>query len=93
MKNIKHVDDIFAIVKENCIIENFIKELNSIDKNIKFTFENENNRRLNYLDIKITRTEDNIFETTVYRKPGSSKEIINTRCRIPCSYKIASLRS
>ena len=73
--------------------ENFIKKLNSIDKNIKFTFENENNRSLNYLDVKITRTEDNLFKTTVYRKIGSSREIINARCKIPYNYKIASLRS
>ena len=40
-----------------------------------------------------TRTKDNCFETTVYRKPSSSTEIINARCKIPYNYKIASLRS
>ena len=64
----------------------FYQKLNSTDKNIKFTSENENNRSLNYLDVKITRTKDDCFETTVYRKPGNGKEIINARCRIPYSF-------
>ena len=29
----RYIDDIFAIVKEDCIIKIFIKELNSIDYN------------------------------------------------------------
>ena len=74
-------------------MENLINELNSIDDNIKFTYEVENIRKLNYMDVNVTRKENNIFETTVCKKPGSSKEIINSRCRIPYSNKIASLRS
>ena len=64
-----------------------------MDDNIKLTYETENNRKFNYLDVNIRRTEDNIFETTMYRKSGSSKEIINSKCRIPFSYKIACLKS
>ena len=47
----------------------------------------------NYLDVNITKTKNNIFETKVYRKPGSGKEIIHSRCRIPYGYKITSLKS
>ena len=36
----RYIDDIFATIKEECIIENLINELNSID-NINFTYETE----------------------------------------------------
>ena len=75
----RYIDDIFVIIKEDCVTENLFNELNSIDDYIKFTHETENNGKLNYLNVNITRTENNVFETTVYRKPGSSKEIINSR--------------
>ena len=67
----RYVEDIFALIKEDYVVENLINELNSID-NIKFTYEAEN-RKLNYLgvNINITRTENNIFETRIYRKAGS----------------------
>ena len=57
----RYVDDIFAIIKEDCQIRNLISEMNSIDNNIKFTCETENNRKLNYLDVSGTKTENNIF--------------------------------
>ena len=42
---LRYVDDIFATLKDNCIIENLTNEFISIDKNIKFTRETENNKK------------------------------------------------
>ena len=36
---------------------------------MQFTIETENNRKLSFLDVLITRVEDEKLEFTVYRKP------------------------
>ena len=48
---------------------------------------------LNYLDIKIIRTEKGKFERTVYRKTNSISEIANNRCKTSYGFKIAALRA
>ena len=45
--------------------------LNKCQRNIKFSFEEEKNGKLYFLDVKVSR-ERNEFVTTVYRKPAFS---------------------
>ena len=51
-------------------------------------FEVEKSNAIHYLDVKITTTEDfhHKLETTIYRKSNRSREIINTRCKIPYNF-------
>jgi len=50
-------------------LEWFLNHINSIHPNIQFTMKIENNRKLPFLDVLITRAEDKKLEFTVYRKP------------------------
>ena len=56
------------------------------DDNITFTVEKEENGRLPFLDVDVTRT-DNAFVTGTYRKPTFSGVYSNYRSLIPTEYK------
>ena len=64
----RYVDDIFLIFKEKEHIDKFLKLLNGLHENIKFTVELENNSTLPFLDIAIQRV-DGKYETSTYNKP------------------------
>ena len=62
----RYVDDTICFVKRGTT-EFIISVLNSFDKNIQFTFEEENDETILFWDILISRKRSNIT-TTVYRK-------------------------
>ncbi|XP_067639481.1 uncharacterized protein [Eurosta solidaginis] len=71
----KYVDDLFAIVKTD-EVENMLKELNSYNKNIRFTVEVEKDGQLPYLDTLIN-THNNKIYFDWYKKPTASGRLIN----------------
>ena len=60
------MDDSFVYVKRGSI-ENVLFVPNSFHDNIKFTYEQENNNRLPFLDVLFIRENEKI-NTTVFRK-------------------------
>ena len=68
------VDDTFLIFQIKDLVEKFKNYLTKQHKNVKFTSETEENDSLSFLDITVTR-ENNNFVTTVYRKPTFSGQI------------------
>ena len=83
----------FSMLSRDGGPKKLLESVNKEDKNIKFTKEIEKESILNYLYVKIIRTEDGKIETTVYRKPNSSSEIINKKCKTLYTYKVAALRA
>ena len=81
-----YVDDTFLLFHSKYHIEKFRNHLNRQHKNIKFTFETENENSIAFLDIKITR-DNNKFMTSVYRKPTFSGLFTNFESFTPKSYK------
>ena len=63
---IRFVDDAFACVKIGSV-EDVLSVLNSFHKNIKFTYEEEQNNTLPFLDVLFIRDGEKL-NTTVYRK-------------------------
>ena len=57
---LRYVDDTFTIIKKE-EIENH--------ESIKFTHEIENEGKLPFLDVNVTRKLDGSFNTSVHRKP------------------------
>ena len=49
----------------------FLQYMNNQHPNVKFTMENEHNRKLPFLDVLVDR-DNNKFNTSVYRKPTFS---------------------
>ena len=63
----RYVDDTFLLFKHPDHIPKFLDFLNSRHPNINFTFDLEKNRRINFLDCTIEKT-DNSFLTSVFRR-------------------------
>ena len=67
---LRYVDDTFVIWSHGREkLDKFLNHINTIHPNIQFTMETEKNRRLSFLDVLITRAEEEKLEFTVYRKP------------------------
>ena len=68
----------FLIFNERDDSELFLKYMNNLHKNIKFTVEFEENNCLPFLDVLVTRTLDGTIETSVYRKTAMYLYHLNT---------------
>ena len=83
---VRYVDDTFLIVPENFNHNRFLKHMNSQSNNIKLTCEHEINSSIYFLDIKITKVNDEI-STEVYRKPTHNDLLLNFHSLCPKSWK------
>jgi len=63
----RYVDDSHCCLKKNNV-ESFHLHLNSMNTNIKFTIEQENDAGLSFLDTITSRTEEGNIQVNVYRK-------------------------
>ena len=82
----RYMDDTFLLFSSSDKVNKFHKYINSRHKNMKFTFEIEENNCLPFLDILISR-EQNSFKTSVYRKPTFSGLYSNFMSFMPILYK------
>lgn len=64
----RYVDDIFAPVKER-YLDQTLSLLNSQHSTINFTVEKETDGKLPFLDLLISRKDDNTLKFGIYRKP------------------------
>ena len=69
-------DDIFSIL-ERTHVESFLRHLNSVDEQISFTIEQEQESRLPFLDVAVERFKTGHFCTTVFRKPTNLDRVLN----------------
>lgn len=85
---VRYVDDIFIIYDETYKDEHdiILNKLNNFHKNIQYTCELENDRRINFLDIDI-RIIDNKIQTSVFRKHFANNITINNFSNHPMSQK------
>ena len=83
----RYVDDTFVIFKSREHIPLFLNYLNSKHQNIEFTVEVENNGKLPFLDILITREPNMSFSTSIYRKPTYTGLMMKFSSFVPKDYK------
>ena len=83
----RYVDDTFLLFNDRTHIPLFLDYLNSKHPNIKFTFEIEENSKLSFLDVMITRESGSII-SSVFRKPTFTGLGTNFRSFIPEVFKI-----
>ena len=67
----RYVDDIFVLFKFTEHLSKFRDYFNTCHQNMSFSFEQEKNGKLSFLDVEVSRQEGH-FVTTVYRKPTFS---------------------
>ena len=84
----RYVDNIFVIFESETQVELFKNFMNTCHPKMKFTFEKEKNNCFNFLDVKVIR-EDNVFTTSVYRKPSFSGVYTHFDSYMPLSYKFS----
>lgn len=77
----KYVDDLFAIIKKD-EIHNMLQILNSFNRQIQFTMELENDKKLPYLDTIIHR-QGYMLKLDWYQKPTASGRLINFNSKHP----------
>ena len=82
----RYVDDLFLAFDNPNDIEYVYQILNSIHPNLKFTKEEENEGKLPFLDVVITKTSHGI-ETTVYKNPTFSGLYTKWHSYTPTKYK------
>ena len=67
----RFVDDTFVFLLTDKI-GYIVNQLNSFDENIQFTFEMEEENKLEFLDVMVIRNTNGTINTTVYQKPTNT---------------------
>jgi len=63
----RYLDDTFIVFENADKAKKFYNYVNSLHQSIKFTMEKEENATLSFLDVCVTR-QDNQFVTSIFRK-------------------------
>ena len=82
----RYMDDTFLLFRSKDHVKKFFRYINSRHKNMSFTYEVENEDKLAFLDVLITR-DGGSFLTSVYRKPTFSGLYSHYESFMPSSYK------
>ena len=88
----RYVDDIICLFNSEQDADQFFKFLNAQHPNIKFTFEKEKDGKLVFLDVLISKTDQDLC-TSVYRKMTSVGLYTNFVSFTPYSYKIGLIKT
>ena len=92
----RYVDDTFLLFKRKDQIEKFFQYLNSQHPNIRFTKEHENDNKISFLDMNITKTmKDNSFsfDFKVFRKMTFTGLGLNYHSFTYLNFKINSIKT
>jgi len=86
----RYVDDIFIIYDTSKTNEpRIFKEMNNIDPHLQFKLTNETNNTITYMDLAISRGDDNL-ELSIYRKPIETGTVIHHNSNHPLEQKMAA---
>ena len=86
---LRYVDDMLEIVKKDGI-QKLTDHINTIDKSgsIKFTYEEETEEKLPFLDTLIIKKEDGTVKLLVYRKTTHTDQYLNYKSHHPLHQKL-----
>jgi predicted GIY-YIG superfamily endonuclease len=89
----RYVDDVFcAWTGSDRQLNLFLSHLNSINQNLKFTCEVEDNSAINFLDVNIRKIDDHL-EFSIFRKNSFTDQIIHSNSRHCLSQKLSAFHS
>ena len=82
----RYVNDILLMFEKKYHVKKFLKYMKSCHQNIKFTFEEEHNNEIAFLDISITGG-GNELQTSLFRKKTFSGVHLNFNSHLPSEHK------
>ncbi|XP_072051971.1 uncharacterized protein [Amphiura filiformis] len=87
----RYVDDVLEIIQKDST-QKLTDHLNSVDPtgNIKFTFEEEDQGKIPFLDTLIVRKEDGSLKLLVYRKKTHTDQYLNFQSQHPFTKNLGS---
>ena len=90
----RYVDDVLEIIDRGQI-QHLTDHLNQVDPtdNIKFTFEEESNGQIAFLDTKIIRKPDGSIKLDIYRKPTHTNQYLQLTSHHPLHQKLGVIRT
>ena len=65
----RYIDDVFAIFNVKPDLTAILQELNSVHRNIKFSYEPKTDGTLHFLDVNVHYNNGKFLTTTKYSKP------------------------
>ena len=87
----RYVDDTLCFVKKG-FRQHILTELNKFHTNITFTYEDETNNMISFLDVLLIKREDSI-DLAVFRKETNTDLYINWDAFAPETWKTSTLRT
>ena len=90
----RYVDDVLEIIKKGTT-ENLTEHLNKVDPtgSIKFTFEEEDQGKIPFLDTLLVRKEDGSVKLLVYRKKTHTDQYLDFQSQHPLHHKLGVIRT
>ena len=74
----RYVDDILVLTKmKEEEVKLYVENLNKIKSKIKFTYEYEENGRINFLDTTLSKSSDGKIDMKWYRKDSATDRLLN----------------
>ena len=89
----RYVDDIFCMFERKDHAYQFLEYLNKQHDCIKFTIEEEENSKLPFLDVLISKLDSGEFHTTTYRKPTNTGLLTNFISFCSYTYKVGLIKT
>ena len=89
----RYVDDIFLMFDCKDHAYEFLEYLNKQHPCIKFTVEDEQNGKIPFLDVLVSKLECGQFHTTTYRKPTNTGLLTNFTSFCSFSYKVGLIKT
>ncbi|XP_072018311.1 uncharacterized protein [Amphiura filiformis] len=91
---LRYVDDVLEVINKDSV-QRLTDHINQVDKSgsIKFTFEQESQGSLPFLDTLIVKKEDGTVKLLVYRKPTHTDQYLNYQSHHPLHQKLGVIRT
>ena len=84
---------ILKVCKSSEDAELFLEKFNEGHPDIKFTIKHKEIGSINFLDVTVSRNEDNWLRRPIHRKSLWSKQYIHFKSSPPISYKISLIKT
>ncbi|KAK3735059.1 hypothetical protein QZH41_001737 [Actinostola sp. cb2023] len=84
----RYVDDSHCCLKKNNI-KTFHQHLNSINKHIQFTIQEETESGLSFLDTTTSRSNEGHITVNIYRKPTHTDRYLDFNSHHPTAHKLS----